>query len=103
EIRTKAGITKILTKHGKVSGVVLENGVDVFADIVSSGVDPHLNFLKMLEPKELPDDFLEEVRRYKFRGSSGKVNLALSGLPDFKAKPGPGSHLRGAISISPSV
>jgi phytoene dehydrogenase-like protein len=43
------------------------------------------------------------VRRYKFRGSSGKVNLALSGLPDFTCLPGRGPHLRGAISISPSV
>ena len=43
------------------------------------------------------------MRRYKFRGSSGKVNLALDGLPDFTCMPGPGPHLRGAISISPSV
>jgi phytoene dehydrogenase-like protein len=46
---------------------------------------------------------MEGVRRYKFRGSSGKVNLALDALPDFTCLPGPGPHLRGAISISPSV
>jgi phytoene dehydrogenase-like protein len=51
----------------------------------------------------LPADFLESVGRYKYRGSSGKVNLALAGLPDFKCMPGPGAHLRGAISISPAV
>jgi len=51
----------------------------------------------------LPGEFLEDVRRYKFRGSSGKVNLALDALPEFKCLPGPGAHLRGAISISPSV
>ena len=51
----------------------------------------------------LPGDFLEEINRYKFRGSSGKVNMALDGLPNFKCMPGPGAHLRGAISISPSV
>jgi hypothetical protein len=45
----------------------------------------------------------DEVRRYKFRGSSGKVNLALDGLPNFISLPGEGRHLRGAISISPSV
>ncbi len=50
-----------------------------------------------------PSDFLEEVRRYKYRGSSGKVNLALDALPDFKCLPGVGAHLRGAMSISPSV
>src|SRR4029077_4811906 len=51
----------------------------------------------------LPDAFLEDIHRYKFRGSSGKVNFALDALPDFRCMPGPGPHLRGAISISPSV
>jgi len=31
------------------------------------------------------------------------MNLALSGLPDFKCLPGAGPHLRGAISISPGM
>jgi phytoene dehydrogenase-like protein len=53
--------------------------------------------------EHLPDEFVAEIRRYKFRGSSGKVNLALDRLPDFTALPGPGPHLRGAVSISPSV
>jgi phytoene dehydrogenase-like protein len=53
--------------------------------------------------RELPAEFVDDIRRYKFRGSSGKVNLALDALPDFTALPGPGAHLRGAISISPSV
>jgi phytoene dehydrogenase-like protein len=57
----------------------------------------------MVGERELPADFLDEVRRYKFRGSSGKVNLALDGLPDFTCLPGEGAHLRGAISISPSI
>jgi len=34
--------------------------------------------------------FAAEVRRYRFRGSSGKVNLALDGLPDFRSLPGRG-------------
>jgi phytoene dehydrogenase-like protein len=57
----------------------------------------------MMGPGTLDDAFLGEVRRYKLRGSSGKVNLALDALPDFTSLPGPGAHLRGAISISPSV
>ena len=103
EIRAKAPVAKILTKHGRATGVVLESGEELHATVVSSSVDPHLTFEKFLEPRELPADFLEGVRRYKFRGSSGKVNLALSALPDFKSLPGPGAHLRGAISISPGM
>ncbi|MGE5327575.1 MAG: phytoene desaturase family protein [Deltaproteobacteria bacterium] len=103
EIRTASPIAKILVKDGRARGVVLGNGDEIFADVVSSSVDPNLTFLKMIEPGILPDEFLEEVRRYKYRGSSGKVNLALDSLPDFKCMHGPGPHLRGAISISPAV
>ena len=103
EIRTKAPIAKIIVKDGKAKGVVLQNGDEIYADIVSSSVDPRHTFINCMEPGQLPDEFLEEVRRYKFLGSSGKVNLALDALPDFKCMPGPGAHLRGAISISPAV
>jgi phytoene dehydrogenase-like protein len=103
EIRTKTPVGKILVKNGRAAGVVLQSGEELYANVVSSSVDPHLTFEKFLEPNELPSDFLEGVRRYKFRGSSGKVNLALDALPNFKCFPGPGAHLRGAISISPSM
>jgi phytoene dehydrogenase-like protein len=103
EIRTNSPIARILVQAGKARGVALENGDEFLAEVVSSSVDPNRTFLKMIEPGHLPDEFLEELRHYKFRGSSGKVNLALDALPDFKCLPGPGLHLRGAISISPSV
>jgi phytoene dehydrogenase-like protein len=103
EIRTSAAVIKILTNGGRVTGVVLDNGDEIESTIVSSAVDPRLTFLRFLDSRELPDDFTAEVRRYKFRGSSGKVNLALDALPDFRCLPGPGAHLRGAISISPSI
>ena len=93
----------MLTKGNRATGVVLASGDEIHADVVVSSVDPHLTFLKMMDPRELPDDFVEGVRRYKFRGSSGKVNLALDALPNFTSIPGDGPHLRGAISISPSV
>jgi len=103
EIRVKAPVAKILLRQGRAAGVVLENGDEIRASVVSSSVDPHLTFLKFLDPAQLPSDFVEEVRRYKFRGSSGKVNLALDALPNFECLPGAGAHLRGAISISPGI
>src|SRR5262249_12917895 len=103
EIRTQAPVARIKTRNGKATGVALPNGDEIDAKVVLSSVDPNLTFLKLCDAKALDEDFLAEVRRYKFRGSSGKVNLALEALPDFKCLPGPGPHLRGAISISPSV
>ena len=103
EIRTEAPIAKIILKNGQAKGVVLENGDEIHADIISSSVDPRLTFMKMVGEQHLPEDFVDDIKRYKFRGSSGKVNLALDALPNFKSLPGAGPHLRGAVSISPSV
>jgi phytoene dehydrogenase-like protein len=103
EIRTQAAVARIIVNHGRARGVALKNGDEVYARVISSSVDPRLTFLNFIEVGNLPGEFLDEVRRYKFRGSSGKVNLALDGLPDFTCLPGPGAHLRGAISISPTI
>ena len=103
EIRTEAPVARIIIKNGVAQGVALESGEEIHAEIVSSSVDPRLTFLKFIESRELPDDFIEEVQRYKYRGSSGKVNLALDALPEFTSLPGAGRHLRGAMSISPST
>ena len=103
EIRTNVEVAKILVGGNRATGVVLRNGDELGASVVASSVDPRLTFLRLLDSGSLPDDFLEDIHRYKFRGSSAKVNLALDALPDFTALPGPGPHLRGAVSISPSV
>ena len=103
EIRTNAPVAKILNKNGRVTGVVLQSGEEIRCNVISSSVDPHHTFLSFMDAKDLPSDFLDSVKRYKFRGSSGKVNIALSALPNFKVLPGVGAHHRGAISISPGM
>jgi phytoene dehydrogenase-like protein len=103
EIRCEAPVSKILIENGSATGVVLENGDYHLANVVLSSVDPRLTFTKMVGHEHLPGDFVEDISHYKYRGSSGKVNLALDALPDFTSMPGAGAHLRGAISISPSI
>jgi phytoene dehydrogenase-like protein len=103
EVRCSAPVARIEVRNERATGVVLESGEEIAAGAVLSSVDPRRTFLQMVEPGTLPSDFEAEVGRYRLRGSSGKVNLALDGLPDFTCLPGPGDHLRGAISFSPSV
>ncbi len=103
EIRTRSPVAHIVTRGDRAVGVALQDGSEIEAALVLSSVDPHLTFLKFLDPAALPAEFVADVRRYKFRGSSGKVNLALDALPNFTCLPGEGAHLRGALSISPSV
>ncbi len=68
-----------------------------------SNADPRRTFLELVGEKHLPGEFAQGIRRFRFRGASAKVNLALGELPDFACLPGRGAHHRGAISISPSV
>ncbi|MCC6316350.1 MAG: NAD(P)/FAD-dependent oxidoreductase [Gemmatimonadaceae bacterium] len=103
DIVLNAGVTKVLTRGGRASGVVTEAGDEYHADVVVTSLDPRRSFLGLVEPGQLPSEFVEDIRRYKIRGSSGKVNLALSALPDFTCIPGVGPHHRGAISISPTM
>ena len=103
EIRTEAPVARIRTKDGRAIGVVLEDGEEIDATVVLSSADAKVTFLDLLEPGTLDPSFEAEVRRIKFRGSSGKVNLAVDRLPDFTCLPGEGEHLRGAISFSPSM
>jgi phytoene dehydrogenase-like protein len=102
-LRVEAPVRQVLVRNGRVRGVVLENGEELFAPVVVSGLDARRTYLQLVESKELPEDLLQQIRRFRFRGSSGKVNLALGELPNFTCLPGVGAHHRGAISISPSI
>jgi len=103
EIRTEASVDKVLIRNGEARGVVLESGEEILAKEVVSGCDPRRTFFGFVGKEHLPDEFNEGLSRYRYRGSSGKVNLALDKLPDFKCRPGSGPHLRGDIAIAPSI
>jgi phytoene dehydrogenase-like protein len=102
EIRTEAPVARFLVRNGRAEGVVLENGDEIRAKTVVSGMEPRRTF-GMVGEEHLDEEFTEKLSRYKLRGSSGKVNLAVDRLPDFLSRPGNGPHLRGDIAIAPSI
>jgi phytoene dehydrogenase-like protein len=103
-IRTNAPVAKILVATGRVSGVVLENGEEIPAHIVASNLDPKRTFLKLVDSRHLAPDFLDAIRKFRSEGTSLKMNLALSGLPEFRSYPGaPGPQHRATMHICPSV
>jgi len=87
ELRTEAGIDKILVKDGKTTGVALESGEEIQGRIVVSAMDVKRTFLNCMEESDLPEAFYKRVRNFKIRGSSGKLNIALDGRPTFPALP----------------
>ncbi len=103
EIRLEAPVSEVKVHRGKSTGVVLEGGEEIDAKVVISALDPHRTFFKLVGPQHLDPDFTAKMKRYRMRGSSGKVNLALDGVPEFVSRPGVGPHLEGDIAIAPSV
>jgi phytoene dehydrogenase-like protein len=108
-IQVNAAVKQVLVKNGRAAGVALENGDEYHADVVISSLDPKLTFLKLVEEKNLPSDLVESIRKFNIYGSSGKVNLALDGLPDLAGNPmqklGHASRrlMSGAVSLSPNT
>jgi phytoene dehydrogenase-like protein len=101
EIRTNATVVKLLIRAGTVAGVVLENGTELHAKAVASNADANVTFLKLADPKELPPDFVAAIKSIDYASASLKINVLMSDLPNFTARPGPGPHLRGTIHICP--
>lgn len=103
EIRVNSTVKQVIVKNGRAVGVALENGDEIHAKAVLSSADPIVTFLKLVESKHLPDDLIRSIQSFRTRGSSGKVNIALSELPQFTALPDEPALYRGAASISPSI
>lgn len=108
EILINSPVERVLLKRERAVGVALENGDEIRADRVVSAAEPRRTFFGMVGREHLPADFIAGLERYKLRGSSGKVNLALDGLPEFTCLPdsaggGKRRHLRGDITIAPSI
>lgn len=103
EVRTGSGVSRILVQNGRAVGVALENGDEIRARRVVSNMDARRTFLKHVEAKELPDDFLHRVQRFKTRGSSGKLNIALDGLPRFTALPDGAPNIKGDMHFTDTI
>jgi phytoene dehydrogenase-like protein len=102
EIRVNAPVSQVIVKNGKAFGVALENGDELYADVVVSAADPYVTFRKLVNEKDLPPELVDAIDKFKFRGSSGKVNLSLDALPDFPAMKDK-SLIQGGIYICPST
>ena len=88
EIRCDSPVARIRTVGGRARGVILEDGTEIRSRAVASGIHPHSTFLDLVGSEHLPPELVVEIERFRTRGSSAKVNLALSELPDFRAMPG---------------
>ena len=90
EIRTNAEVIRILVRAGRVEGVALQDGTELRSRQIASNADPHVTFLRLLEEKELPPEFVAAVRRIDYSSATVKINVALDRPPNFRCLPGEG-------------
>ncbi len=105
EIRVNSPVGRILTRGGTVRGVALQDGTEIEAKRVASNADCNVTFLKLMDPAELPPDFVQQIRNIDYSSASLKINVALSEVPNFKALPGTGAgpQHHGTMHICPTM
>ncbi len=99
EITLDAPVQRVIVERGAAVGVELAGGEVVRARAVASNVNPKLLYERLLQPSELPAEFVEAIGRYKCGSGSFRINVALSHLPDFVAAPGANAQLHHASGI----
>lgn len=105
EVWLGGGVREVIVEKGRAAGVALEDGTVLRAPIVASSVNPRLLFLKMLDTGLLDSAFVRRLNSWRCRSGTFRMNVALSELPDFTARPGREMqrHHAGTIAISPSL
>ncbi len=103
QIVAGSGVEEFTVSGDKITGVRLANGDEYTAPIVVSNLDVKRTFLKHVDEQHLPEKFVHAVKRFKIRGSSGKLNIALDGMPSFSAAPPNAPFLSGDLHCSESM
>jgi phytoene dehydrogenase-like protein len=101
-IRTGAGVARISSSAGRVTGVVLDDGSRIAVRCVVSNAHPRA-LLAMLEGVDGP--WREAFGHYQSESATFRMNVALSELPDFAALPGNHAqpHHSSGIIMAPSL
>jgi phytoene dehydrogenase-like protein len=104
EIRSGVEVIEIRVKDGAATGVLLSTGEEIAAKAVVSNADPKRTLLKLTDSTHLSPDFVQKLQHYRGNGTVAKVNLALSGLPNFTAiESGNANALKGRIHIGHEI
>jgi phytoene dehydrogenase-like protein len=103
EIRLESPVEQVITNDGRATGVALSDGSEFHAPVIVSALDPRRTFLELLDPRELPTDLVETIERFRFQGTSAKVNFALDGIPRYPALGDRTDQYRGFTNIGPSM
>lgn len=102
-IETDAPVHRVRVDGGRIAGVELDDGRFLPAQRVAANVGPKLLYLNLLDATDLPADFRRRMQGFRCASGTFRMNVALSELPRFTARPEPGPHLSSGIVMAPSL
>jgi phytoene dehydrogenase-like protein len=104
-IRTDAEVASIDVRDGRVIGVTLSDGEEIMAPVVASGAHPKTTVLDLAGQEHFPDEVVRDMRRYRSRGGSVKINLVLSEAPRYQRVTGEQQRMleRTGVNLCPSI
>ena len=104
-LETDAPVRRIVTGNGAATGIELEDGRVIEANVVAANVGPKLLYLKLLAEADVPAEVRGRIERLRVGSATFRMNVALSELPKFTAAPrnDNGAHLGSGIILAPSL
>jgi phytoene dehydrogenase-like protein len=104
-LETDAPVRRILSSHGRATGIELEDGRVIEAQAIAANLGPKPLYLKLLADADLPAEFRARIERLRMDSATFRMNVALSELPKFIAAPrnDGGAHLGSGIIMAPSL
>jgi phytoene dehydrogenase-like protein len=103
EIRLSTEVEQVITDNGRATGVALADGTELSADIVVSAADPRRTFFHFVDPRQLPAELVDALERYRYQGTSAKVNFALEAAPPHPTLGDGIDKYRGFTNVGPSI
>ena len=99
EIRTEAAVDRVIVAGGRVAGVALDTGEELTAPVVVTTIHPKIAFLRLVDRRDLPAEFVDDIERWNTRSGTVKINLAVDRLPEFTSHPGFDPEVHGGTIV----
>jgi phytoene dehydrogenase-like protein len=103
ETATGRTVRRVVVRNGRATGVELEDGSEIAATRVVSNVHPVTTYLELVGEAQLPEDVVRDLKRYRSRSGSVKMNVVLGELPVFPSWDQNDALHRGLVAVSPSM
>jgi phytoene dehydrogenase-like protein len=105
QIELDSPVRELIVDSGRVVGAVTERGDEHRAAAIISNLNPKLLYEKLIDPAALPEDFRQQIARWRCGSGTFRMNVALAELPDFRCLPGRdlADHHTAGIIIGPTL